>query len=72
MLIESFTARQTANVCPAGANVVKGQPVIGPPVFDDCCNIAILFVFLFPILRVGDSLLINKKVSEDQNGIRRF
>jgi hypothetical protein len=47
--------------------------VIGPPVLLDCCNIAIVFIFLFPVLRVGDSLLlINKKVPEDQNGIRRF
>ena len=72
MLIESFTARQTANVCPAGASVVRGQPVIGPPVFDDCCNIAMLFMFSISIFTGGGPLLINKKVSEDQNGIRRF
>jgi len=49
MLIESFTARQTANVCPAGARVVRGQPVIGPPVLLDCCNIAMICIYFYSL-----------------------
>ena len=49
MLIESFTAKQTAKVCPAGASVVRGQPVIGPPVLLDCCRIAMLFLFFYSL-----------------------